>query len=162
MDGLDLAILIEKEAEERYREFSKMIGSRYEGDAGSFFEMMAENEAKHGSQLSERRKQLFGVKPSRVSAEQIEDVEAPEYDKPRAFMSPRHALDVAMACEIKAEKFFEMALSHMTDAKVAAIFRELRDEEIEHQRLLREQMERTDPTTAADRGEDEIDEPAGL
>jgi hypothetical protein len=38
MDALDLAVLIEQEAEERYVAFAEMIGSRYEGDAAAFFQ----------------------------------------------------------------------------------------------------------------------------
>jgi len=162
MDALDLAILIEKEAEERYREFAKMVGSQTDGDAGHFFELMAGNEAKHGADLCARRKQLFGAKPMRVTARQIEDVEAPEYDKPRAFMSVRHALEVALASEVKAQKFFENALKHITDKEVSAVFLELRDEEIDHQRLVKNQMEKTDPSLEPVRKKGEIDEPPGL
>ena len=40
-DALDLAVLIEKEAEERYRWFADMLGERYPGDAADFFSMMS-------------------------------------------------------------------------------------------------------------------------
>ena len=71
MDALDLAILIEVEALERYKFFAEQIGHRFPGDAASVFRSMAANEAKHGKQLSDRRQELFGDKPLRVSKDAI-------------------------------------------------------------------------------------------
>jgi len=55
MDALDLAILIEIEALERYKLFAEQLGHRYPKDAGSVFSTMAENEEKHAEQLYQRR-----------------------------------------------------------------------------------------------------------
>ena len=82
-DALDLAVLIEQEAEERYRWFADMLGERYPGDAADFFSMMARNEKRHGDELAKRRLALFGEAPSRVTADMIEDVEAPGSGTPR-------------------------------------------------------------------------------
>ena len=46
-DALDLAVLIEAEAEERYAWFADMLGENYPGDAGDFFAMMARNDQRH-------------------------------------------------------------------------------------------------------------------
>ena len=43
VDALDLAIMIEIEAYERYKGFVKQIGHRFSGDAASIFESMAKN-----------------------------------------------------------------------------------------------------------------------
>ena len=117
-DALDLAVLIEKEAEERYRWFVDLLGERYPGDAADFFAMMARNEKRHGDELAKRRHALFGDAPSRVTAEMIEDIEAPGSGTPRPFMSPRHALEVAMESEIKAYEFFDQALPGVKDPAV--------------------------------------------
>lgn len=158
-DALDLAVLIEKEAEERYLEFVNHLGSRYKGDATDFFAMMAKNEAIHGSELAKRRKQLFGDAPTRVNAEMISDVEAPEYSKPRDNMSPRHALDIAMESETKAYEFFNKALPSIKDADVKKLFEELRDEELEHQNLLKEQMPKYPATLDPDVDPEDIETP---
>ena len=63
MDALDLAVLIEKEAEERYITFAEMIGSRYEGDAAAFFHTMSGYEAKHGKKLHDRRRSYLRTLP---------------------------------------------------------------------------------------------------
>src|SRR5512137_244174 len=88
-DALDLAILIEDEAKQRYEEFTKLVGGRYKGDADDVFRNMAAYEARHGAELLARRKKLFGDAPSTVKAGTIDDVEAPDRGQPRVFMSPR-------------------------------------------------------------------------
>lgn len=159
-DALDLAVLIEKEAEERYLWFAAQLGERYVGDAADFFVMMAKNEQRHGLELAERRGLLFGNAPSRITADMIEDVEAPDTGKPRPFMSPRHAMEVAMESEVKAYEFFDQALPGIQDRAVRKLFEELRHEESEHQRLLKEQMVKYPDTLEPDVAPDDIDTPS--
>ena len=159
-DALDLAVLIEKEAEERYLLFASQLGERYRGDAADFFAMMARNEQRHGKELAERRRLLFGNAPSRVTADMIEDIEAPETGKPRPFMSTRHALEVAMESEVKAYEFFDQALPGIQDSAVRKLFEELRDEEAEHQELLNKQKANYPDTLEPDVDPEDIDTPA--
>lgn len=159
-DALDLAVLIEGEAEERYRLFVAQLGGGERGDAADFFAMMARNEHRHGAELAARRRALFGDAPSRVSADMIEEVEAPGMDKPRPYMSTRHALEVAMESEVKAYQFFNDALPGITDPDVRKLFEELRDEEAEHQRLLNEQKAKHPDSMEPTVDPDEVDTPA--
>lgn len=88
------------------------------------------------------------------------DVEAPDYDKARAFMSPRRAMETALACEEKAHAFFAGALSEIRDPAVRSLFEELRDEEVHHQDLVGRELAKLPP--ADDDGidpEDFTDEP---
>lgn len=140
MDALDLAILIEEEAKERYEEFADQMEVHHTSEAAEFYRFMALNETKHGEELSVRRKQMFGDTPRKVTRAVIWDVEAPEYDKARAFMTPRQALEVAMESETKAYEFFEKALEHVSDAGVREIFKELLAEEEHHKDLVRQEM----------------------
>ena len=156
-DALDLAILIEEEAKERYESFTKIVGGRYKGDASDVFKTMAGYEAKHGAQLAERRKKLFGVQPVRVSRAMIDDIEAPDHGKPRVFMSARHAFEVALASEEKAHDFFVEALRHVKDAEVKKLFQELRDEETEHKNMIAARLKDLPP--GPDVEEDEADAP---
>ena len=75
MDALDLAKLIEMEACHRYQMFAAQLGRTGGYDAGAFFASMAENEAKHGQELEARRKELFGDAPSRLSLDDLYDVD---------------------------------------------------------------------------------------
>ena len=159
-DALDLAVLIEKEAEGRYLWFVDLLGERYSGDAADFFKTMAGYERRHGEELAARRRTLFGDAPTRVTADMIEDVEAPDSGKPRANMSPRHAMEVAMESEIKAFEFFDKALPGIKDNAVRKLFEELRDEEAGHQQLLQQQMTNYPDTLAPDVDSDAIDTPA--
>ena len=157
MDALDLAILIELEAQKRYEIFTEQLGSRGSGDASSVFDSMAVNEGKHGQQLTERRKVLFGDAAMRVSLGDIFDVEAPEMGAVYATMSTLQAFEVALESEQNAFDFYEQALEHISDPKVRELFSELRDEETEHVRLVREAIAAL-PPAAAQEWEDDPDE----
>ena len=157
-DALDLAILIEDEAKERYEEFSAQMETHHTTDAAKFYRFMAQNEAKHGRDLSDRRKKLFGNAPSRMDRSMLWEVEAPGYEKAHAFMSPRAALDVALDAEKKAYEFFVGVVKYVTDPAVKDLFEELRKEEIEHQALVQKENDKLPPDTGMD-AEDYVDEP---
>jgi len=157
-EALDLAILIEEEAEERYEEFRKQMELHHTPEAAAFFGVMARNEAKHGAQLAERRDHLFADAPRRVTRAMLWDVEAPEYDEARAFMSPRQAMQAALRAEEKAHAFFVAAVPRITDAAVKALFTELCKEEVEHQELVKKEIAKLPPGPDAD-PDDYADEP---
>ena len=150
VDALDLAIMIEFEAWERYKLFSEQIGHRFSGDAASIFDSMAGNEEKHGRQLIHRSQELFGDAPPRVSRSAIFDVEAPEVGAPRWNMSPLKAFKLALASEEKAYWFYDEALKHVTDPAVRKLFSELRDEETEHVRMVKDAIEALPPGSDID------------
>jgi erythrin-vacuolar iron transport family protein len=159
-DALDLAILIEDEARERYEEFAENLQVHHTPDAARFFVTMAGNEAKHGADLLERRRLLFGDAPTRVSREMLWDAEAPGFDQARMFMTARQAVEVALASEVKAYEYFDAALGHVQDPSVRALFEELREEEAEHQALVKAVMAKIPPDDAAGEAFD-ADEPVG-
>ena len=161
-DALDLAILIEKEAEDRYKEFVELLGHRYKNDAGDLFRTMVVNEAKHGQQLSERRKKLFANIPVRVTLDMIWDVEAPAQGLVRSYMSPRQATEVALQSERKAFQFFDEALKYIRNVEVRELFSELRSEELEHEQMLLKHLETLPPSEGQDLNDDDIDEPSQL
>ena len=156
-DALDLAIMIEEEAADRYSEFAKIVGGRYPGDASDAFQEMAGYEAKHREALIEKRKKLFKRAARRVSIEMLDDVEAPDRGKPRVFMSPRDAFEVALESEEKAYDFFADALEHVKDRQVKKLFQALMDEEAQHQALLKRKIRRL--PKGPDIEESEADEP---
>jgi rubrerythrin len=159
MDALDLAILVEDEAQERYEEFATQMDQHRTPQAAQFFRYMVENEAKHGRELLARRVQRFGDAPRSVTRAMIFDIEAPDYDAARAFMSPRKAMEAALASEVKAHTFFVSALPALKDAEVRALFEELRDEEVDHQELVKVELAKLPPDSGLS-DEDFVDEPA--
>jgi rubrerythrin len=67
-------------------------------------------------------------------------------------------MEAALASEVKAHAFFVAALPALKDIEVRALFEELRDEEIEHQHLVKIELAKLPP----DKGlsdEDFVDEP---
>jgi len=144
-DALDLAILMEEEARERYIEFVDQMVLHHTQEAADFFRAMAGNEARHEAELNARRMSLFRDEPRRIRQSMLWEVEAPDYDQTRAFMSVRQAMEVALRSEIKAHEFFVEALLNITDPEVRALFEELRDEEMVHQSLVRRELEKILP-----------------
>ena len=157
-DALDLAVLIEEEAKERYEEFAAQMDSHRTPQAAKFFRFMARNEDKHREELAARRLELFGSAAAIVTRQMLFDVEAPEYDEVRAFMTEREALQAAFRAEKKAYTFFVQALIYITDPTVRALFDELRREEVAHQQLVLAALEQTPPDSAL-KTEDVEDEP---
>jgi rubrerythrin len=138
-DALDLAVLIEEEACERYQEFRRQLMAHDTLGAAGFFLFMANNEARHGDELRARRAELFGDAPRRVTRAMLWDVEAPAYDEVRAFMSATEALEVALRAEQKAYAFFDAAC-RTVHGRVRALFQQLRDEEQHHIELVRHEL----------------------
>lgn len=144
-DALDLALLVEEEARDRYEEFAAQLASHHTPHAAAFFAKMARVEEKHRSTLHARRIAQFGNQPCAVRREMIFDIEAPEYHEARTYMTVRQALEVALLSEEKAEAFFAAALKAVRDPAIRELFEELRDEEIEHQQLVRVEIARVPP-----------------
>ena len=144
-DALDLAILIEEEAKERYEDLAAQMEAHHTPEAASFFHVMVGNEAKHGAQLAARRATLFKDAPRTVTRAMLWDVEAPEYDEVRAFMTQRQALEVALRAEQKAHAFFVAVLPNVADPEAKKLFEELRDEEIVHQRMVEAELAKLPP-----------------
>ncbi len=161
MDALDLAILVEEEAQERYEEFASQMSIHHTPSTAKFFLLMEQNEARHRVILSARRKKLFGAAPRRVTRDMLWDVEAPEYDGARAFMTLRQALHLVLAAETKAYDFFDSNLKHITDPEVRTLFEELRAEESEHQEAVRIELAMLPPGPDPN-PEDYADEPNAL
>ncbi len=157
MDALDLAKLIEMEACHRYQMFARQFGHSGGDDAGSFFAMMAKNEAKHGQELEERRATLFGNAPATVSLDDLYDVEAPDMGAPHRGMSIVEAFDIGLAAEQKAYDFYDSALPGITDPEVRELFVELRDEEVEHVEMLKAAKAKL-PASADEEAEYDLDE----
>jgi rubrerythrin len=157
MDALDLAILIEEEAHQRYKQFASQLGNYH--DAGKFFASMAENEAKHGNELLERRIARFGKAPMKVKLVDLFDIEAPDIGAPRRGMSTVQAFELGLDSEKKAYDFYDEALPGITDPEVRQLFTELRDEETEHVEMLHEAMAKLPPSASVETENDPDDAP---
>ena len=160
-DALDLGVLMEEEARQRYIDFAEMLEEvHHNRDAAAFCRVMVGNEERHGKELWKRRHERYPDAPTRVTAAMLYDVEAPEQEHAGAFMTPRGAMLMALDAEKKAEAFFRGAIAGTLDRDVATLFAELAEEEVEHQRMVREQLAKL-PAEAPVRRDDIADEPVG-
>ncbi len=157
-DALDLAILIEQEAMERYEELTAVMREHRTEEAASFFHFMAKAEAKHGADLLTERAKLFGKAARRVDRSLLWDVEAPGYETVHDFMTLREALKVALDAEVKAYDFFDQALKLSLTPPVKKLFEELLQEEIVHQDMVKKELAKAPPETDTT-PEDFADEP---
>ena len=157
-DTLDLAIAIEEEAKERYDEFAEQLDAHRTPEVAKFFRFMSDNEVKHAEILAAQRAELFGTEPTTADTSVIYDIEAPDYDGARAFMSIEAAFELALNSEIKAYEFYRGALASVTDDSIKELFARLRDEEVRHQEMIKEIMAKTPDMDAFD-PEDFVDGP---
>ena len=151
-DALDLAILVEEEAKDRYEELADQMALHHNDDAARFFLKMVQVELTHEHVLMNKRRARFGDSPRRVTRAMIFDVEAPDYAGARATMTARRALEMALEAEQKAYQFFDDAVGAVSDPEIRAFFTQLRDEELEHQRRVEAEIARLgpDPILSAD------------
>jgi len=156
-DALDLALLIEEEARDRYQELAEQLEAHHTPEAAGFFRKMVKVEEIHRSELEKRRVERFPKEPRGVTRAMIFDVEAPEYDQARADMTVRAALEAAMTSEKKAHEFFVQALPRLKDAEVKELFLELGAEELEHQKWVQLELDRA--PASGDARFDDSDEP---
>lgn len=158
-DALDLAVLVEEEARDRYGELADQLELHHSEAAAGFFRRMARIEDLHRDALARRRQGTFSNQPSAVTRSMIFDIEAPSFDEARAFMTVRQALQTALRSEQKAHAFFVGALPHLKDPEARALFAELREEEVEHQQLVTAELAKLppdEPGDAADYGDEPV------
>lgn len=159
-DALDLGILVEEEARDRYLELAEQMTQFRTPKAASLFEKMASYEELHRRELLERRRAEGFTGEPKVHRSMLFDVEAPEYDEARAFMTPHEAVEVALKSEMKAHEFFFGLMSKVKDGVIRRLFGELAREEHEHQALLLAELDRLPP---ADQVQGDVgDEPVAL
>jgi erythrin-vacuolar iron transport family protein len=143
--AFDLAIMIEEDAQLRYEDFAKLLGNRDEVGAAEVFRTMAINEAKHRTELYSRRRRKF-KQDGRIEISVMEpgEGEAPDESELTPSMTARDALEVALRAEVRAYEFYAGAMPYLKDPDVRAFFEELKEEEVEHQEMLRKKIAEVD------------------
>ena len=139
-----LALVMETEAAERYADFADAMEMHNNRDVANLFRKMAEIEGKHAAQIMAE----MGWKeapPLPAGTPTWEGFEAPETtpgDEVHYLMQPYHALELALANEQRAERFFARLARAATTASVRKAARELEAEEREHVELVRAWMKK--------------------
>jgi rubrerythrin len=149
-DALDLALIIEEEASERYGELARQLELHHTPEAAAFFRRMVGYEQAHAATLHDKRRELVGDAPRKVDAVDVPELEAPDYGAVRAFMSHHAALRIALQSETRAHDFYVRALEVTKHERVRELFTEMAAEEAHHKVLVQEQLDKLPPEDMQD------------
>ena len=150
MDALTLyahAVAIEREAAERYSEFAERMADLGNEAAAEIFATLARLEAEH---LDELERRCAGLALPQLDKHGFAwlDSGAPETaarELVLRLMTPRHALEIALAGEKRAAAFFERVIMTTDDAMLRALATEMAGDESGHIGMLEHLLETTPP-----------------
>jgi rubrerythrin len=143
-DFMALALLMEREAVERYTEFADAMEVHNNKEVAAMFRTMATYEGKHADEIMAQMGWTEATAP-RVCAPAWPDFEAPEtarLEDVHYLMQPWHALQLALLAEQRAQAFFGQLAQATTDERVRRAALDLQQEEREHVALVRQWMSR--------------------
>jgi len=144
------AYAMELEAAERYTQFADELEAQDNDEVAMLFRKLAEIEAHHAKRIL--AEMGWASMPALAPAFAWEGKDGPETAPRSALrrgMTARQALDIALRCELEAQKYFEGIASGA--ARVRAAAEEMADDEREHAALIREWLARVRPPASGRR-----------
>ncbi|MGD9953990.1 MAG: ferritin family protein [Burkholderiales bacterium] len=156
-DFMARAYAMELEAHERYAQFAEQLDTHNNREVAELFRKLSHIESLHAQRiLEEMQWPSMPALPPAYAWESPEGPETAPFDAVHYLMQPWHALQIALECEQRAQKYFEdIAAADVPPAvKTAAL--EMAGEEREHVQLIRDWMKRVPPPP---RGWDEDPDP---
>jgi rubrerythrin len=141
-DALDIAIVIEDEAQLAYEHLADWVAGDGNTEAAEFFKRMAGREKRHKEEIAARRAEIFGDRPPRHDEAAPWEAEVPDYESLGKNVTLEDAFNVAMGAETRAHDFYAEALEYVHEPQVVELFEWLKKAEVEHQRMLTEEMNR--------------------
>ncbi len=148
------AVAMELEASQRYAELADALESHNNREVAELFRKMSVVEARHAEQIM--AEMGWSEVPLQVRAPAWEGFEAPEtvpVDETHYLMRPWHALQLALAAEQRAERFFAHLAQASAAEPVRAAALELQREEHEHVELIQAWLKKV-PVPEPDWAED--------
>jgi rubrerythrin len=137
------AYALELEATERYTQFAEQLDTHNNRGVAEMFRKLAAIEALHAKRILE---EMGWPNPPPLPAatawDEGEGPEAAPLDAIHYLMQPFHALQLALECELRAQKHFEGIVKSNAPVKVLEAAAEMAEEEREHVRLVKEWMAR--------------------
>jgi len=157
-DFMAQAYTMELEATERYAQFAEQLDTHNNREVADLFRKLSKIEALHAKRiLEEMGWPSLPSLPVPCPWGEGEGPESAPLDSLHYLMKPYHALQLALACEQRAQQHFEAIAAGKAPKKVRAAAAEMAGEEREHVRLIEEWLARV-PKPAA--GWDEDPDPA--
>ncbi len=141
-DFMAQALQMELDAEQRYSDFADMMEIHNNREVAQWFRKMAAIEGKHAQQIMAQMG-WRQAPPLSGRAPVFEGFEAPEtaaVEEVHYLMRPWHVLQMALANEERAERFFAQLASLATVEAVRQAALALQQEEAEHVQLVKAWM----------------------
>lgn len=152
IDSLELfyahALAIEREAIERYEEFRTYFRDRGEDVLAGLCENIVREEHEHQRKLlrASRGLNLPVIDEARYHWLDDGSPEAPSHELFYRVTTPRQLLEIALAGELGARRFFRWVTRTSRDPAVRAAARSLSHEEAEHARWVMDALQYREPT----------------
>ena len=153
-EALHVAIFIEERNAQIYTQFAELFAEFRDAESMQMAEVfweMAEEERCHGTMLQERYFERYGPHNCVVTEDDIHDlIEVPKLQNGEIFAiirsktthSPHYkALEIALAAEESAHKFYSRLMPRTEDEALRRIYRELTEFEDDHSTFLRGKIE---------------------
>ena len=137
------AVAMELEAAQRYAELADTMETHHNREVAELFRKMAVIEGKHAEQIM--AEMGWSELPLGARApvwDGMESAESVPVDETHYLMRPWHALQLALAAEQRAERFFAQLAEAATVDSVRRAALELHAEEKEHVELIQQWLKR--------------------
>jgi rubrerythrin len=137
------ALALEQDAQQRYAELADAMEMHNNRDVAELFRRMSVIEGRHAEQIM--AEMGWEHAPPGAAAppwEGFESAEAVAIDDVHYLMRPWHALQLALAAEQRAERFFAALAIHAATEPVRNAALQMQQEEREHIELLRQWIAR--------------------
>lgn len=149
VEFMALALAMESEAAQRYAELADAMEMANNVEVAELFRRMANIETGHARAIMAQMQWREYAPPRRGSPFGMsEGPETPGGDMVHYLMQPYHALEIALACEERAERFYADLADSVDDAEVCKAARHLEAEEREHVGLVRAWLARVEKPAA--------------
>ena len=130
------ALAMENEAAQRYADLADAMEAHNNREVAKLFRKMATIEGKHASQIMTEMGWKDAPPLPKIAWDDFEAPETAPVDEVHYLMQPYHALEIALANEKRAERFFARLVRVATVESVRKAARELLAEEREHVALV--------------------------
>ena len=149
-DFMAEAYSMELEATERYAQLAEQLETHNNREVADMFRKLSKIEALHARRIVEEMGwPSLPAMPVPCAWDEGEGPESAPLEALHYLMQPWHALQLALACEQRAQKHFEGIAAGKAPKKVRAAAAEMAEEEREHVRLIEAWIARV-PQPSAD------------
>lgn len=138
------AIAMEEEAAHRYEEFADAMEIHNNREVADLFRKLAVVEARHAEELLAQRGWTTVPLVPRIAFEGSEGPETSDTLAVHYLMTPWHALELALANEERAVRFFTHLAATTSDETVRQAALEFKAEEEEHVALVKAWMDKVE------------------